>query len=100
MWLRQRLISGALVSVKHLLFSVLVAAMVAALVFGIWYPTPYGELAGGQGLFRLIVVVDVICGPLLTLVIYNPKKPRVELFRDIGLVVLIQLGALGYGLNS
>lgn len=85
---------------KHLLVSLLVASAAAALVFGIWYPSPYGEIAGGQGIFFLLVAVDVICGPLLTMVIYNPLKPRAELMRDIGLVVLIQLGALGYGLNS
>lgn len=85
---------------RHLVFSVLLAGVVAALVFGIWYPSPYSELAGGQELFWLIVGVDVVCGPLLTLIIYDPKKPRAELVRDIGLVVLIQLAALAYGLNS
>lgn len=85
---------------KHLLICLLVASLVAALVFGLWYPHPFGELSGGQSLFWLIVIVDVVCGPLLTLVIYNPKKPRAELVRDIGLVVLIQLAALGYGLHS
>lgn len=100
MSLSQRLRAGAFAALKHLVLSVLVAAMVAALVFGVWYPSPYDKLAGGQGLFWLVMGVDVVCGPLLTLVIFNPKKPRAELFRDIGLVVLIQLGALAYGLNS
>ena len=95
---RLLLATGAVV--KHLLLSLLVAALVAILVFGVWYPSPFGELAGGQGLFLLIMAVDVVSGPLLTLVIYNPEKRRVDLVRDIGLVVLIQLAALGYGLNS
>jgi len=30
--------------------------------------------------------------------LFNPTKPRGELWRDLGLVALIQLGALGYGL--
>ena len=50
-------------------------------------------------MFLLIIAVDVICGPLLTMVLYNPAKPRAELCRDLGLVVLIQLAALGYGLH-
>lgn len=95
-----RLLAASRAALKHLLISLPVAAAVAALVFGLWYPRPYGELAGGQGLFWLIVIVDVVCGPLLTLVIYDLKKPRAELVRDIGLVVLIQLVALAYGLNS
>jgi hypothetical protein len=68
------------------------------LVFWLWYPYPYRELSGGRDLFLLIVAVDVVCGPLLTLVLFNPAKPRAELWRDLGLVTLIQLGALGYGL--
>lgn len=100
MILAHRIRPAVIAAFKHLLICLLVAAVVAALVFGLWYPSPYGELSGGQGLFWLIVAVDVVCGPLLTLVIYNPKKPRAELVRDIGLVVLIQLAALGYGLHS
>ena len=82
----------------HLLCSVVVALLAAALVFGLWYPFPYRELSGGRELFLLVVVVDVVCGPLLTTVLFSPTKPRAELWRDLGLVALIQLGALGYGL--
>jgi hypothetical protein len=84
----------------HLLFSVGVALLAAAVVFGLWYPFPYRELSGGRELFLLIVTVDVVCGPLLTLVLFNPAKPRAELWRDLGLVALIQLGALGFGLHA
>lgn len=83
----------------HLLCSLSVAALAGALVFGLWYPYPYRELAGGRELFLLIIAVDVVCGPLLTMVLYNPAKPRAELWRDLGLVVVIQLAALGYGLH-
>ena len=83
----------------HLLCSLGVAALAGALVFGLWFPYPYRELAGGRELFLLIVVVDVVCGPVLTMVLYDPAKPRTELWRDLGLVVLLQLAALGYGLH-
>ena len=84
----------------HCICSVVVALLAAWIVFGIWYPYPYGELAGGQQLFLLVVSVDVVCGPLLTFVIFNPKKRRRELIADLGLVALIQVAALGYGLGS
>ena len=84
----------------HLLLSVTVAGMVAALVFGLWFPSPLRELVGGTELFWLIVGVDVVCGPLLTLVVFNPGKPRAELRRDLALVALIQLLALGYGIHT
>lgn len=84
----------------HLGLSLLVAAFAGGLVFGLWYPYPYRELAGGRELFFLVVSVDVICGPLLTLVLFNPKKPRAELWRDLGLVSLIQIAALFYGISA
>ena len=82
----------------HLAGSLVVAAFAAALVFLLWYPYPYRELAGGRELFLLIVAVDVVCGPLLTMVLFNRAKPRSELWRDLGFVAVIQLVALGYGL--
>ena len=83
----------------HLLCSIGVALLAGLVVFGLWFPYPYRDLAGGRELFLLIIAVDVVCGPLLTLVLYNPVKPRAELWRDLGLVAVIQLAALGYGLH-
>ena len=99
MAMQQRLRAATRAAALHLVGSVAVAVLAAALVFGFWFPYPYRDLAGGRELFLLIIAVDVICGPLLTMVLYNPAKPRAELCRDLGLVVLIQLAALGYGLH-
>jgi hypothetical protein len=95
-----RLRSAAVAASIHLICSLAVAAVAGALVLGLWYPYPYREMSGGRELFFLIVGVDVVCGPLLTMVLYNPSKPRSELWRDLGLVGLIQLLALGYGLAT
>lgn len=82
----------------HSLCSVLVACVAAWVVFGIWYAYPYRDMSGGRELFLLVVGVDVVCGPLLTFVLFNPQKPRKELWLDLGLVALIQLAALAYGM--
>lgn len=87
-------------AVLHLGLSFIVAALAAAFVFGLWYPFPYRELAGGRELFLLIMTVDVVCGPLLTFVLYNPAKPRNELVRDLGLILIIQVTALIYGMST
>lgn len=84
----------------HFLGSLLVAALAATLVLRVWFPHPYDLLSGGRSLFLLLVGVDVVCGPLLTLVLFNPRKPRRELFTDMSLVVLVQLAALVYGLHT
>lgn len=95
---KSRLKDGLHIGFVHLVGSSIVAALPAALVLLIWYPYPYRELAGGKELFFLIVAVDVICGPLLTTVLYNRLKSRTELVCDLGFVALVQLAALGYGL--
>jgi hypothetical protein len=82
----------------HSVCTVLVAAAAAWLVFGVWYAYPYRELSGGRELFLLVVAVDVVCGPLLTFVLFNPEKSRRELCMDLGLVAIVQLAALGYGM--
>lgn len=84
----------------HLSISLLIAALAALLVFGLWYPYPYRETSGGRELFLLVVSVDVILGPLITFTVFNRAKPKTELVRDLTIVGLIQLAALGYGLWS
>lgn len=84
----------------HLLLSALVAAITAFVVLKIWYPHPYGVVLGGLGLYTLVIAIDVVCGPLLTLILADPKKSRRATIQDLVLVAIIQLGALGYGLYT
>lgn len=82
----------------HLAISLLIAALVAALVFLVWFPHPFRELAGGVKLFLIIVTVDVILGPAATLIVANPRKSLRELRLDVLLISLLQVAALAYGL--
>jgi hypothetical protein len=84
----------------HLLLSAAIAGVVGLVLLRLWYPGPWGELAGGNALFWIVLGVDIVMGPLITLVICNPKKPRAELLRDVAVVALLQLGALAYGLYT
>jgi hypothetical protein len=85
-------------AIIHLGLSALVAALAALLVFALWYPYPYREISGGRELFQLVVAVDIVLGPLLTFAVFNRAKPRTELRRDLGVIVLLQLAGLAYGL--
>jgi hypothetical protein len=82
----------------HLGLSLAVALLAALLVFVQWYPYPYRAISGGRELFLILVTVDVLMGPLITLMIFNRAKPRRELRRDLAIVGLLQLAALAYGL--
>lgn len=97
---QNRLRSALFAALKHLMFSLLVAGVVAMLVFRWWYPAPYHLLAGGLTLFGILVAVDVVSGPLLTLMVFDRRKPRPVLTHDITIIVLLQLASLAYGLYS
>lgn len=84
----------------HGLVSMAVALLSAAWVFGLLYPWPYHSLLGAGKVFLLLLVVDGVCGPLLTLMLASPTKSRRERWLDLGLVGVIQVVALVYGLHS
>ena len=85
-------------SAVHLAISLPLAALAALLVFGLWYPYPYYEISGGRELFLLVITVDVVMGPLITLFIFNRAKSRRHLAMDFAVIGLLQLAALSYGL--
>jgi len=82
----------------HLLASLGVAVLSALLVFELWYPGALASASGVDNIYWLLLLVDIVLGPVITLIIFNPKKK--ELNRDLAMVVAVQLGALFYGLNA
>lgn len=84
----------------HLLSCLVVAMAVAALVFLVWYPWPYRIVSGGEKLLFLVMGVDIVMGPLITLAIFDIRKPMRELKRDLAIIVALQLAALSYGLHT
>lgn len=82
----------------HFLFSLSVFSLFVGVLLLFWYPNPYFSASGGWQGLRLVAAVDLVLGPLITLIIFNPKKSRRELSMDIGLVVLLQMGALLWGI--
>ncbi len=82
----------------HLGLSLGLAVLAAVLVFYVWYPYPYREISGGRELFLLVVAVDVILGPLITLSVFNTRKPRHVMRFDFAVIGLLQIAALSYGL--
>jgi hypothetical protein len=79
----------------HLLISAAIAAVAIALILGVWYPGPLFEAAGGLGLLNLLVGVDVVLGPLLTLIVFRAGKPGMKF--DLAVIGTVQLAALVYG---
>lgn len=79
----------------HFGISLLIFAVIAYLVLQHWYPDFFFESDGGWQGMRIIIFVDLVLGPVLTLVVFNPKKP--ELPRDLSIIAGIQLVCLAAG---
>ena len=83
---------------SHLCISVLVALIVICVVFVLWYPSPLAKAAGVTHIFLMLLVIDVILGPLLGLLVYKEGKKTLKM--DLTVIILIQIAALSYGLYS
>jgi hypothetical protein len=79
----------------HLLISAVIAALALAVILGVWFPGPLFEAAGGLGLLYLLVGVDVVLGPLLTLIVFRSGKRGMKF--DLAAIGALQLAALAYG---
>ncbi|MDT8427736.1 MAG: hypothetical protein RQ757_03105 [Pseudomonadales bacterium] len=84
----------------HLMLSISIFFGLFSILLLLWYPSPYFSASGGWQGLRLVVAVDLVLGPVLTLIVYKPEKSRKELFFDLSLIVLIQLSALVWGINA
>ena len=79
----------------HLIASAGIILALLCLMHWVWYPAPYFEINGGWHVWRILAGVDVVLGPLLTLIIFKPGKPSLKF--DLSCIVLMQLAALMYG---
>jgi hypothetical protein len=82
----------------HLVISIGIALLVIAAMLFLWYPSPYFQAMGGTGLLMLVTGVDVVLGPLITLIIFNTKKKSLKF--DLMCVAIVQIVALAYGVST
>ena len=92
---RERIIAASI----HLAVTLVVSGAAAAVIFMVWFPDGLADVVGGRTLFWIVVACDLALGPLISLVVFDSKKSRLELFVDYGVVAALQLGALAYGLS-
>lgn len=82
----------------HVLISVLIFLVLFAVIYFLLFPGALFTLAGGIDGIKIVAGVDVVLGPLLTLIIYNVAKPRRELVRDLTIIGGVQIAALAAGM--
>jgi hypothetical protein len=82
----------------HLSICIALAAALAALFWFVWYPSPLFVAVGGAELFAMLLAIDVILGPFLTLLVYKAGKKTLKF--DLTVIALLQLAALCYGIYT
>lgn len=85
-------------SLIHLGISAAIVLSFLIFVRSYWYPEPFFSISGLSTILMMIVVVDLVLGPLLTFVVFKPKKPTLKF--DLATIATIQLAALSYGVYT
>jgi hypothetical protein len=85
-------------SAIHLGISAAVGLAVLALLLLVWFPGVYFEIMGASHLILVMLGVDIVLGPLITLIIFNPKKKSLPF--DLAVIALLQVSALAYGMYT
>ena len=82
----------------HFLFTLISAGLTAILVFLVWYPDSLYNVVGGIEIYKLVILLEICLGPVVSFVVFNPNKSKRELVLDYTLIATVQISALVYGL--
>ena len=80
----------------HLAISVVVFLGLLGVILTVWYPGILFSVDGGWSGLKLVMGVDVVLGPLLTLIVYRAGKPGLKF--DLSCIVTLQIACMGAGL--
>lgn len=94
-----RLQAASRAALLHFACGLLVSGLLVV-VFVIWFPYPYYEVSSAKNLFLILFVVDLVCGPILTLLLFDPAKDRWKWMIDVVIIISLQLAALVYGISN
>ena len=85
-------------SLVHLLISALLVGGVVGIVYWFWYPEPTFGIVGVLPIILMLIGVDLVLGPLLTMIVYKHGKPGLKF--DLSVIALVQIAALVYGAHT
>ncbi len=83
----------------HVSISTLILFILSYIIYFIWFPGALTFASGGLDGMKIVVAVDMVLGPLLTLVIYNVNKSYRELAIDVSVIAIIQISCLAVGMS-
>lgn len=84
----------------HFGLSLAIFAVALYLILVRWYPGFHFGVDGGWQGVRIMAAVDLVLGPLLTLVVFNPFKARKLIVFDLACIGVAQVLALVWGFHA
>lgn len=72
----------------HFLISLTVFCFLLAVILLVWYPGLLFDLNGGWEGLRIVIGVDLVLGPLLTLIVFKEGKPSLKF--DLSAIAIFQ----------
>lgn len=82
-------------SLIHFGLSLVVFLALLAIILLVWYPGVLFDITGGWEGLRIVIGVDLVLGPLLTLIVFNPEKPSLKF--DLTCIAAFQAVCLAGG---
>ncbi len=81
----------------HMVLSILAFLVVLYFILFSWYPAPHFSITGGWQGVRIMLFVDLVLGPLMTLILFNPGKRVLLIAMDLAIIAAIQISAFIWG---
>lgn len=81
----------------HLAISLALLGLLLYVLLAHWFPGHLFDTDGGWQALQIIIAVDMVLGPALTLVAATPAKPTRALRTDFAIIAMIQAAALVFG---
>lgn len=82
--------------IKHLLASLFIGLSALLVIYWLWYPTPLATASGANKIILMLVLIDMIIGPLLGFIVYKEAKKSLKF--DLACIIALQLTAFCYGI--
>lgn len=83
----------------HLGLSFLIVGSIAALIYFLWFPYGLIRVAGMDQLILTMLLVDIVAGPVLTLIVFKAHDLK-QTRRDLAVIGLLQAAFMGYALHT
>jgi len=73
----------------HFLLSLILFLAVITIVIFLWYPEPHFKVSGGWQGLKIVAMIDLVLGPLLTSIIFNTQKSKAKLMGDLSIIAIL-----------